>query len=190
MMAVIGEEPTAGWAAIKGRALATIRTFSGGFGAVVLAALRYSNAPASEPAPLELRVALCRGSTYCCDGVSGCPRLLFKTSPASAPPIPIALDPATRWTSSTVTNPGQLLPGDTRFEVPVTVPDVPLSQPGETQFDPNARLVVSQYANLIDGIDDPAVRGTTANMLLRMSITPGIVDAGGQSYPPYVVLNM
>lgn len=94
--------------------------------------------------------------------------------------MPAADAPARRWRLVTEMNPGELLAGDTKFDVPVTFPDVPLVQPGDTQFDPNARLVWLQCANLRVAGAAPGVRGSAAKMLLRMSITPAGA-AGGQS---------
>ncbi len=86
-----------------------------------------------------------------------------------------------------LTNPGEF--ADLRLEVPVTVPDVPVSQSGDTQFDPNARFVWLQYANFVAGGRPPGVRGIAAKTLFRMSMTPaGTLLA--QSYPPQVVLKM
>ena len=128
-----------------------------------------------------------RCGTYWSDGTSGCRRLLFVTSGASARPMPAAAAPFVRWRSLVLTNPGEFV--ERRLEVPVMVPEVPGSQPGDTQFDPNTRFVPLQYANLVAGGRPEGVRAIAARMLLRMSITPAGA-AGAQSYPPHVVLKM
>jgi hypothetical protein len=71
--------------------------------------------------------------------------------------------------------------------VPVTVAAAPVTQPGDTQFDANARLVWLQCREFQSAAGAPGVRGSAAKMLFRMSMTPA-GSAGGQSYPPQVVL--
>src|SRR5215470_12780265 len=116
-----------GRAAGCGSPLATRHRPGGGrFGAAV------SKAHASEPAPLRVRVVTRWCGTYCSDGTSDCCSVLVVTSGASAPPMPAADAPLVRWRSVVLTNPGAL--DDVRPDVPVTVPDVPVIQPADTQF--------------------------------------------------------
>src|SRR4029453_10101407 len=94
-----------------------------------------SNAPASEPAPLVARAVTRWCATYCSEGISCWPRLLFDVSGASEVPIPAAEEPGRRRRSVADRNPGELPAGETRLDVPVTVAAAPVTQPGDTQFD-------------------------------------------------------
>ncbi len=67
--------------------------------------------------------------------------LLVITSGASELPMPAADEPCRSRRSVALANPGELSRGDTRRDVPVTNPEEPLIQPGDTQLASNARFV-------------------------------------------------
>ena len=90
--------------------------------------------------------------------------------------MPAAEAALVRCKSVVLTNPGDI--ADTRLEVPVAVAEVPVTHPGETQLEPNARLVWLQCANLSAVGGPNGVCGRAAKILFRMSMMPaGFVGA-------------